>query len=90
VAEEFTQSRGVGAVTIANIAEAADLTRRAFRHYFDSKRNVLVPSARKTFKTAAFSRSAASPHKKIGHLERISGGMYPANPADRPETLKDL
>ncbi len=33
------------------------------------------------FKTAAFNRSATSPHKKIGQLERISGGMYPATPA---------
>ena len=31
------------------------------------------------FKTAAFNRSATSPHNRFGRLERISGGAYPAN-----------
>ena len=34
-----------------------------------------------TFKTAAFNRSATSPRYRIAHLERISGRVYPANPA---------
>jgi hypothetical protein len=40
---------------------------------------------------------ANSPHNEIRHLEHISGRMvpatlawHPANPADGPETLKDL
>jgi AcrR family transcriptional regulator len=46
VAEELTQSRGVGVVTIEDITEAADVARRTFYHYFDSKHDVLVPIAR--------------------------------------------
>ncbi len=46
VAEELTQSRGVDVVTIEDITEAADVARRTFYHYFDSKHDVVVPIAR--------------------------------------------
>jgi AcrR family transcriptional regulator len=46
VAEELTRSRGVGGVTIEDITESADVARRTFYHYFDSKHDVLVPIAR--------------------------------------------
>ena len=46
VAEDLTQSRGVEVVTIEDITEAADVARRTFYHYFDSKHDVLVPIAR--------------------------------------------
>jgi len=45
-AEELTQSRGVEVVTIEDITEAADVARRTFYHYFDSKNDVVVPIAR--------------------------------------------
>ncbi len=37
------------------------------------------PCGSAVFKTAAFDRSATSPHNRIGQLERISGRMYPAS-----------
>ncbi len=40
------RSRGVDAVTIEDITEAADIARRTFYHYFDSKNDALVPIAR--------------------------------------------
>jgi AcrR family transcriptional regulator len=45
-AEQLTESRGVDGVTIEDITEAADVARRTFYHYFDSKHDVLVPIAR--------------------------------------------
>jgi AcrR family transcriptional regulator len=45
-AEELTQSRGVEVVTIEDITEAADVARRTFYHYFESKHDVVVPIAR--------------------------------------------
>lgn len=45
VVEELTDSRGVDAVTIDDITEAADVARRTFYHYFESKHDVLVPIA---------------------------------------------
>ena len=45
-AEELTQSRGVEVVTIEDITEAADVARRTFYHYFESKNDVVVPIAR--------------------------------------------
>jgi AcrR family transcriptional regulator len=45
-AEELTQSRGVDVVTIEDITEAADVARRTFYHYFESKHDVVVPIAR--------------------------------------------
>ena len=44
--EELTESRGIDGVTIDDIAEAADVARRTFYHYFESKHEVLVPIAR--------------------------------------------
>ena len=46
VTEALTLSRGMDAVTIEEITEAADVARRTFYHYFDSKNAVLVPIAR--------------------------------------------
>jgi len=45
VAEKLMLERGVDRVTIDDIAEAADIARRSFYHYFDSKNAVLVPIA---------------------------------------------
>jgi AcrR family transcriptional regulator len=47
VTEDLTRSRGIDAVTIEDITEAADVARRSFYHYFDSKHDALVPIARK-------------------------------------------
>ena len=44
--EDLTRSRGIDAVTIEDITEAADVARRTFYHYFDSKHDALVPIAR--------------------------------------------
>ena len=46
VAEKLMTERGVDAVTIDDIADAADIARRSFYHHFDSKHDVLVPIAR--------------------------------------------
>jgi AcrR family transcriptional regulator len=46
VTEELTRARGVDGVTIDDITEAADVARRTFYHYFDSKHAALVPIAR--------------------------------------------
>ncbi len=46
VAEALVRSRGVDAVTIEEITEAADVARRPFYHHFDSKHDALVPLAR--------------------------------------------
>ncbi len=46
VAEELTRVRGVDVVTIEDITEAADVARRTFYHYFESKNDVVVPIAR--------------------------------------------
>ncbi len=46
VTEALTRARGVDAVTIEDITEAADVARRTFYHYFDSKNAALVPIAR--------------------------------------------
>jgi len=45
-AEDLTQCRGVEVVTIEDITEAADVARRTFYHYFESKNDVVVPIAR--------------------------------------------
>ncbi len=47
VTEALTHSHGVETVTIEDITEAADVARRTFYHYFDSKNAALVPIARK-------------------------------------------
>ena len=46
VVEKLTEARGIDDVTIDDIAEAADVARRTFYHYFESKHDVLVPIAR--------------------------------------------
>ena len=46
VTEALTRTRGVDGVTIEDITEAADVARRTFYHYFDSKNAALVPIAR--------------------------------------------
>jgi AcrR family transcriptional regulator len=46
VAEGLVRSRGVEAVTIDEITEAADIARGSFYHHFDSKHDLLVPVAR--------------------------------------------
>jgi AcrR family transcriptional regulator len=45
-AETLMGARGVGAVTVEEITEAADVARRTFYHHFDSKHDLLVPIAR--------------------------------------------
>lgn len=45
VAEELVRGRGVEAVTIDEITEAADIARRSFYLHFDSKHDLLVPVA---------------------------------------------
>ncbi len=47
VGEQLMLSRGVDSVTVEDITEAADVARRTFYHYFDSKHDVLVPIARR-------------------------------------------
>lgn len=46
VVEELAASRGVDGITIDDISEAADVARRTFYHYFESKHDALVPIAR--------------------------------------------
>jgi AcrR family transcriptional regulator len=46
VAERLMTERGVDAVTIDDITDAADIARRSFYHHFDGKHEVLVPIAR--------------------------------------------
>jgi len=46
VAEQLMTARGVDAVTLDDIADAADIARRSFYHHFESKYDVLVPIAR--------------------------------------------
>jgi AcrR family transcriptional regulator len=45
-AEALMGDRGVDAVTVEEITEAADVARRTFYHHFDSKYDLLVPIAR--------------------------------------------
>jgi AcrR family transcriptional regulator len=45
-AETLMGARGVGAVTVEEITEAADVARRTFYNHFDSKHDLLVPIAR--------------------------------------------
>ena len=45
-AETLMGARGVDAVTVEEITEAADVARRTFYHHFDSKHDLLVPIAR--------------------------------------------
>jgi AcrR family transcriptional regulator len=45
-AENLMGARGVDAVTVEEITEAADIARRSFYHHFDSKHDLLVPIAR--------------------------------------------
>jgi AcrR family transcriptional regulator len=46
IAEDLMETRGVDAVTIDDITDAADIARRSFYHHFESKHDVLVPIAR--------------------------------------------
>lgn len=46
VAKALVESRGVDAVTIEEITDAADVARRTFYHHFNSKHDALVPLAR--------------------------------------------
>ena len=55
VAEALVRRRGVEAVTIDEITEAADIARRSFYHHFDSKHDLLVPVARS--RTRSLNRS---------------------------------
>jgi AcrR family transcriptional regulator len=45
-AETLMSARGVDEVTIDDIADAADIARRSFYHYFPTKHDLLVPIAR--------------------------------------------
>ena len=45
-AEALMSDRGVDAVTVEEITDAADVARRTFYHHFDSKYDLLVPIAR--------------------------------------------
>ncbi|MCP5068338.1 MAG: TetR/AcrR family transcriptional regulator [bacterium] len=47
VTEALTRANGVDSVTVEDITEAADVARRTFYHYFESKNAALVPIARK-------------------------------------------
>jgi AcrR family transcriptional regulator len=51
VAEKLMAERGVDAVTLDEIADTADISRRSFYHYFESKYEVLVPIARSRTKS---------------------------------------
>lgn len=51
VAEKLMDARGVDGVTIDDIAAGADIARRSFYHYFESKHEILVPIARERTKT---------------------------------------
>jgi AcrR family transcriptional regulator len=44
--ERLAEARGIDAVTLEDITEAADVARRTFYHYFESKHAALVPIAR--------------------------------------------
>ncbi len=46
VTERLVSKHGVDAVTVDDIAEAADIARRSFYHHFDSKNDVLMLIAR--------------------------------------------
>ncbi len=46
VTEELVRARGVEAVTVDDIADAADISRRSFYHHFESKHDLIVPMAR--------------------------------------------
>lgn len=46
VAEALMLEKGVDGVTIEDITEAADISRRSFYHHFESKHEVLVPISR--------------------------------------------
>jgi AcrR family transcriptional regulator len=46
VTERLAEARGVDEVTLEDITEAADVARRTFYHYFESKHAALVPIAR--------------------------------------------
>jgi AcrR family transcriptional regulator len=46
VTAELIAERDIEAVTIEEIAEAADIARRSFYHHFESKHDLLVPLAR--------------------------------------------
>jgi len=46
VTETLARSHGIEAVTIEDITDAADVARRTFYHYFDSKNAALIPIAR--------------------------------------------
>jgi AcrR family transcriptional regulator len=50
-AETLMGARGVDAVTVEEITEAADVARRTFYHHFDSKHDLLVPIARERTKS---------------------------------------
>ncbi|MBW2496871.1 MAG: TetR/AcrR family transcriptional regulator [Deltaproteobacteria bacterium] len=50
-AETLMAARGVDAVTVEEITEAADIARRSFYHHFDSKHDLLVPIARSRTKS---------------------------------------
>jgi AcrR family transcriptional regulator len=60
--------RGVDGVTIDDSADAADIARRSFYHYFDSKHEILVPIARARTKAL---------HRRIDRLDATL-----ADPAD--------
>jgi AcrR family transcriptional regulator len=66
--ERLTRSRGVDGVTIEDITESADVARRTFYHYFDSKHDALVPIARQ--RTRALNR----------RIDRVVEGL--ADPAE--------
>ncbi len=46
VTEMLTRTHGIDRVTIEDITEAADVARRTFYHYFESKNAALIPIAR--------------------------------------------
>jgi AcrR family transcriptional regulator len=50
-AETLMGARGVDAVTVEEITEAADVARRTFYHHFGSKHDLLVPIARERTKS---------------------------------------
>jgi AcrR family transcriptional regulator len=54
VTEELALARGIDGVTLEDITEAADVARRTFYHYFESKHAALVPIARE--RTRALNR----------------------------------
>lgn len=72
-AEELMRERGIEAVTIEEITEAADIARRTFYHHFESKNEILVPIAHR--RTAELNRRL---DRLVASIEDPAEGMATA------------